>query len=59
MIVSLGVVSVLFGLMFKTLPDAEISWKDVWVGAFFTAALFTAGKFLIGLYIAKTISSSA
>jgi membrane protein len=47
------VVALLFGLMFKFLPDAEIGWLDVWPGAVLTALLFEAGKFLIGLYIGK------
>jgi membrane protein len=45
--------------MFKTLPDAEIAWKDVWLGAAATAFLFTIGKFLIGLYLGKSNISSA
>jgi membrane protein len=39
--------------MFKWLPDAAITWRDVWLGAAFTALLFEIGKFLIGLYIGK------
>jgi membrane protein len=45
------VITVLFALMFKYLPDVEIRWADVWFGAAVTAALFVAGKFAIGLYI--------
>ncbi|MHB8955150.1 MAG: YihY/virulence factor BrkB family protein [Pirellulaceae bacterium] len=44
-------VILLFGTMFKLLPDAKIAWKDVWFGAVVTAILFTVGKFLIGLYL--------
>jgi membrane protein len=51
--VSFGVISLLFAMMFKWLPDAEVNWRDVWVGAIATAALFEIGKFLIGLYIGK------
>ena len=51
---SLVVLGTLFALMFKLLPDARIRWRDVWVGAGLTAALFTAGKFLIGLYLGKS-----
>jgi len=51
---SLSVLSVLFALMFKLLPDARIRWRDVWLGAGITAGLFTAGKFLIGLYLGKS-----
>ncbi len=53
------IISALFGIIFKFLPDVEISWKDVRVGAFFTAALFIIGKFLIGLYIEKVGPGSA
>jgi membrane protein len=44
-------VFLLFAAMFKVLPDAKISWRDVWFGAAVTAILFTGGKFLIGLYL--------
>ena len=47
---SLGVITVLFALMFKYMPDAIIQWKSVWMGAFITALLFILGKFLLGLY---------
>ncbi len=49
----------LFAIMFKVLPDAKITWKDVWVGAFVTALLFTIGRFLIGLYLGKSESANA
>jgi membrane protein len=52
-LVSFGVISLLFAMMFKWLPDATIAWHDVWIGAVTTAALFEIGKFLIGLYIGK------
>ncbi|MFL6797352.1 MAG: YihY/virulence factor BrkB family protein [Xanthobacteraceae bacterium] len=52
-IVSFAVVSALFGMIFKWLPDADVHWRDVWIGALATAALFEIGKFLIGLYIGK------
>jgi membrane protein len=51
--VSFGVITLLFAMMFKWLPDAKIGWRDVWIGAIATAALFEIGKFLIGLYIGK------
>jgi membrane protein len=57
--ISLGVVTGLFALMFKTVPHAKIAWRDVWIGAFATALLFTFGKLLIGLYLGKTSFSSA
>ena len=50
-LVSFGVITLLFGVIFKVLPDAKIGWKDVSAGAFFTACLFMLGRFLIGLYI--------
>jgi membrane protein len=51
--VSLIVIAVLFAMMFKWLPDAEIAWRDVWAGAIVTAVLFEVGKLLIGVYIGK------
>jgi membrane protein len=58
-VASFLVIAVLFALIFKYLPDAEIAWRDVWFGAAVTAALFTLGKFLIGLYLAKSAPGSA
>ena len=52
-LVSFAVISVLFTLMFKWLPDAKVEWRDVWLGGIGTAALFEVGKFLIGFYIGK------
>jgi membrane protein len=52
-LVSFAVISLLFAMMFKWLPDTPIEWHDVWLGAILTAALFEVGKFLIGLYIGK------
>jgi membrane protein len=50
-VVSFGFVTVLFAMMFKWLPDTDVDWRDVWLGAALTAALFEIGKFLIGLYV--------
>jgi len=47
----LGVPTLLFALMFKILPDARVDWRDVWLGAVTTAALFIIGRYFIGLYI--------
>jgi len=59
LIVTLGIVAALFAMMFKVLPDVEIAWRDVWIGAIGTAALFGVGKYLIGLYLgASSVSSS-
>ena len=52
-LVGFAVSSLLFAMMFKWLPDAEIGWRDVWLGGVVTAALFEIGKFLIGFYIGK------
>jgi membrane protein len=52
--VSFIILAVLFALIFKVVPDANTRWTDVWLGAGITAALFTAGKFLIGLYLGKS-----
>jgi len=51
---SFAVITGLFALIFKVLPDARIAWRDVWVGAALTSALFTIGKFAIGLYLGKS-----
>jgi membrane protein len=50
-LISMAVVTVLFAAIFKVLPDAEIAWRDVWVGALVTAVLFEIGKWAIGLYL--------
>jgi membrane protein len=56
--VSLGVITLLFAMIYKTLPDVKLAWADVWVGALVTAALFTVGKFLIGIYLGTSSFSS-
>lgn len=48
--VNLAIITILFAMMFKILPDAKIKWRHVWVGAFVTALLFVIGKTLLGLY---------
>ncbi|MGB6153795.1 MAG: YihY/virulence factor BrkB family protein [Pricia sp.] len=52
-LVSIGIISVLFALMFKYLPDANIKWKTVWKGAILTAILFAVGKLLLSLYFSQ------
>jgi membrane protein len=52
-LVSFAVIALLFALMFKWLPDAVVEWRDVWLGAIGTAALFEIGKYVIALYIGK------
>lgn len=56
--VSFIVISILFGVIFKVLPDAKIKWTDVRAGAFFTALLFMLGQYLIGIYISTTGAGS-
>jgi len=56
--ISLSVISALFALMFKYLPDVKIKWNDVIIGAVITAFLFNLGKYLIGLYLAKSAFNS-
>jgi membrane protein len=53
-VISLGLITVLFAMIFKFLPEAKIAWHDVWIGAFITAMLFTVGKLALGLYIGKS-----
>lgn len=53
-VVSFGLTTVLFALIYKFLPDAEIEWPDVWIGAAITAVLFSVGKFVIGLYLGNS-----
>ncbi len=57
--VSFGVITLLFGLIYKVLPDAKVAWSDVWVGAAITSLLFTIGKTLIGLYLGNSSVASA
>jgi membrane protein len=59
MVVSVGVVMLLFAMIFRVLPDVEIAWRDVWIGAAFTAVLFALGKLAIGLYLGKTSTASS
>jgi|HubBroStandDraft_3_1064219.scaffolds.fasta_scaffold16892_2 membrane protein len=56
--VSFAVITLLFALMFRILPDVEIAWRDVWAGAIGTALLFTVGKHLIGLYLGNSSIAS-
>jgi membrane protein len=52
-VVSVGIVTVLFAIIYKFMPRAVIRWRDVWIGALVTSLLFSLGKFAIGLYIGK------
>ena len=58
LIITFVVITILFGIIFKFLPDAKIKWKHVKTGAIFTAILFMAGRYLIGLYIRQTATES-
>lgn len=56
---SLGILGALFALMFKVIPDTKIAWRDVWLGGFVTALLFTIGKFAIGFYLGQSAPASS
>lgn len=58
-VISLAVLTLLFALMLKIFPDAKINWKDVWIGSFVTALLFTVGKLALSLYFSKANPASA
>lgn len=58
LLVSFAVITLLFAMLYKVLPDVEIAWGDVWIGAAMTALLFTVGQFLIGLYLGRTAVAS-
>lgn len=58
-VISFALISLLFAAIYKVLPDRELGWRDVWVGAIVTAALFTIGKSLIGWYIGSSAIASS
>jgi membrane protein len=58
-LLSLAVIALLLALIFKYLPDTEIAWSDVWIGAAVASLLLTTGKGLIGLYLARSTVASA
>ena len=53
-LISFGVIACLFAVIYRALPNAPLSWRDVWIGAAFTAGLFTFGKYVIGLYLGNS-----
>src|SRR5450756_332272 len=53
-LISFGVIACMFAIIYKTLPDAPLTWRDVWIGAAFTAGLFSLGKHVIGLYLGNS-----
>ena len=57
-ILLIGLLTIVFTTVFKVLPDAQIRWRDVWVGALVTTILFTLGKELIGIYLGSSTLSS-
>jgi membrane protein len=57
-IVSLAVVTAIFAIVYKILPDTPVAWRDVWLGAAVAALLFTVGKILIGVYIGSSAIAS-
>ncbi|MCP5097607.1 MAG: YihY/virulence factor BrkB family protein [Chloroflexi bacterium] len=57
-LVSLCLLTLLFAIIFRVLPDGQVAWKDVFLGAVVTAVLFITGKYLIGLYIKQGAASS-
>lgn len=57
-LVSLGVLTLVFAVLFKALPDAKVKWRDVWIGATATAGLFALGKVLLGLYLGRPAATA-
>lgn len=58
-VIAFAVTTLLFAMIYKVLPDAEVQWRDVWVGAVITSMLFGIGRFALGLYLGKSGVSSA
>jgi membrane protein len=59
LLVSLAVITVLFALIFKVLPDVQIDWRHVWIGALVTAVLFEIGKFGLAYYLGRESTASS
>ena len=59
LVISYGIVVLLFALIYRFLPDITLQWRDVLIGAFVTAGLFTLGKYLLGLYLGSSGTASA
>jgi membrane protein len=53
-LISFGVIACMFAIIYKTLPNAPLTWRDVWIGAAYTAGLFSLGKYVIGLYLGNS-----
>lgn len=58
-LISFGVIACMFAVIYKTLPETPLSWSDVWIGAAFTAGLFSLGKYAIGLYLGNSAVASS
>src|SRR5262245_21256640 len=58
-LLSFVMITLLFAMIFKFLPDVNVRWRDVWIGAGGTALLFTGGKYLLGLYLGRESVASA
>lgn len=58
LLISFTMITVLFAMIYKVLPDVEIRWRDVWLGAAATSLLFTLGKTLIGIYLGRSAVTS-
>jgi membrane protein len=58
-LLSFAVITVLLAMIYRTIPDAEIEWRDVWLGSLVTALLITVGKWAIGFYLGRTAVASA
>lgn len=58
-LLSFAAITVLLAMIYRTIPDAEIEWRDVWLGALVTALLISVGKWAIGLYLGRTAVASA
>ena len=58
LVFSLGIITVLFALIFKFLPDVRVAWRSVWLGGFCTAVLFAIGKFVLGIYLGHSALAS-
>src|SRR5207244_13437525 len=57
-VISFVLITGLLALIYKLLPDAKIVWRDIWMGALLTAFLFTVGKYVIGLYLGQSSTTS-
>jgi membrane protein len=59
LVISLGVITLLFAMLYRFLPDTEVPWRDVWIGAGITALLFEISQFFIGFYLGQNSIGSA